>query len=287
MLSENGYRTALFHSGRFAYLGMEAIIRDRGYDTLADAGDIGGRHNSSFGIDEPSTVARILAWIDRMPADRPFFVTYLPIAGHHPYETPEPGSFPDRDEFGRYRNALHYGDTSLGTLMQGLRTRGLDTKTLWVVLGDHGEAFGQHEGNYGHTFFLYDENIHVPFLIAVPGILEHQIRSRRVVSLIDTAPTILDLVGVREPEIYQGESMLDPDSRLALFFADYSLGLLGLRDGPLKFIYELDSGRVTVFDVDIDPREQVDQSERHPDQTQRYQQLLRAWSAAQKHLLRD
>ena len=64
VLSERGYATALFHSGRFMYLGMEAIVRDRGYDVLEDAGDIGGNHQSSFGVDEPSTVARMLRWID-------------------------------------------------------------------------------------------------------------------------------------------------------------------------------------------------------------------------------
>ena len=65
VLAGAGYRTALFHSGRFAYLGMESIIRSRGFDTLEDAGDIAGNHNSSFGVDEPATVARMLAWIDR------------------------------------------------------------------------------------------------------------------------------------------------------------------------------------------------------------------------------
>ena len=73
VLSGNGYRTALFHSGRFMYLGMEAIIRNRGFEKLADAGDIGGNHNSSFGVDEPSTVASILSWIDDLPAGQPFF----------------------------------------------------------------------------------------------------------------------------------------------------------------------------------------------------------------------
>ncbi len=130
VLSNRGYRTGLFHSGRFMYLGMDAIIRNRGFETLADAGDIGGNHNSSFGVDEPSTVARILSWIDALPPGQPFFVTYLPIAGHHPYETPEPGPFSDHDDFGRYRNALHYGDASLGTLIRGLRARNLEQKTL-------------------------------------------------------------------------------------------------------------------------------------------------------------
>jgi phosphoglycerol transferase MdoB-like AlkP superfamily enzyme len=285
VLSRGGYRTGLFHSGRFVYLGMEAIIRNRGYGTLADAGDIGGHFNSSFGVDEPSTVTHVLRWIDALPANQRFFVTYLPIAGHHPYETPEPGPFPDHDELGRYRNALYYGDQSLGTLVRGLRARGLDQKTLWIVLGDHGEAFGQHEGNYGHTFHIYDENVHVPFLVAAPGLLPRQIRSRRVVSLIDTAPTVLELAGLPTPEIYQGRSMLDPEPRMALFFADYSLGMLGLRDGPMKFIHELDSGRSRLFDVDQDPQETKDLSNRYARQAARYVQDLRGWSAAQKHLL--
>jgi glucan phosphoethanolaminetransferase (alkaline phosphatase superfamily) len=148
VLAEAGYRTAMFHSGRFEYLGMESVIRNRGFQTLEDAGDIGGNHNSSFGVDEPSTVARILSWIDCLPKDQRFFLTYLPIAGHHPYDTPQRGPFPDADEIGRYRNALHYGDVSLGTLFDGLRARGLDRNTLWVIYGDHGEAFGQHQGNY-------------------------------------------------------------------------------------------------------------------------------------------
>src|SRR5439155_26711168 len=150
-----------------------------------------------------STVSRILRWVDTVPRDQRFFVTYLPIAGHHPYETPEPGPFAEDSDLGRYRNALHYGDASLGTLMRGLRDRGLDRNTLWIVFGDHGEAFGQHDGNYGHTFFVYDENVHVPFLVAAPGLLEGQTRSRRVVSLVDTAPTVLDLIGVRAPDASQ------------------------------------------------------------------------------------
>ncbi|PYT23584.1 MAG: hypothetical protein DMG57_31510 [Acidobacteria bacterium] len=89
----------------------------------------------------------------------------------------------DHDEFGRYRNALRYGDVSLGACVDGLRRRGLDQKTLWIVLGDHGEAFGEHDGNYGHTFQLYDENVRVPFLVAAPGLVPQQIRSHQVVSL--------------------------------------------------------------------------------------------------------
>jgi arylsulfatase A-like enzyme len=285
LLANAGYRSALFHSGRFDYLGMEAVIRNRGYHTLEDAGDIGGNHQSSFGVDEPAAVERVLSWVDALPAGQRFFVTYLPIAGHHPYETPERGPFPGHDEIGRYRNALHYGDQALGALTAGLRTRGLEDDTVWMVLGDHGEAMGQHDGNYGHTFFLYDENVRVPFIIAAPGAIARTERSGTIVSLVDAAPTILDMLGMPMPPEHQGRSALDGRPRLALFFTDYSLGLLGLRDGRWKFVHELDSGRSKLFDLEHDPGERVDVSGDHRTLAAAYQRRLRAWSAAQKSYL--
>jgi phosphoglycerol transferase MdoB-like AlkP superfamily enzyme len=284
-LAAAGYRTGLFHSGRFMYLGMESIIRNRGYDTLEDAGDIGGNQKSSFGVDEPSTVRRILLWIDSLPKSQKFFVTYLPIAGHHPYETPKRGPFPENEEIGRYRNALHYGDAALDSLARGLRERGLEEKTLWVIFGDHGEAFGQHDGNFGHTFFLYDENIRVPLLVAAPGLLQKQLRVDAVTSLVDVSPTILDLAGLPIPEVYQGRSALDAEPRLALFFTDYSLRFIGLRDRSWKFILELDSGRSKLFDLGRDPQESNDLSYLHGDLVSRYTQHLLQWSAAQKKFI--
>lgn len=277
VLGGAGYRTAMFHSGRFAYLGMESIIRNRGFDTLEDAGDIGGNHNSSFGVDEPSTVARILRWLDALPRGQRFFVTYLPIAGHHPYATPGPGPFAVHDEIDQYRNALHYGDESLGALMQGLRDRRLDQDTVWMVYGDHGEAFRQHDGNYGHTFFLYDENVRVPLLIAAPGLLTGPVRARKVVSLVDAAPTLLDLLGMAPPSNYQGHSALEATPRMALFFTDYSLGILGLRDGRWKFTYEMESGRRKLFDVERDPREMADVSGGEAARTAWYTAVVRGW----------
>ena len=150
---------------------------------------------------------------------------------------------------------------------------------MWIVFGDHGEAFGQHEGNYGHTFFLYEENVHVPLVIAADGLAPRRVS--KVVSLVDLAPTILDLAGLASPENYQGRSMLASDPRMALFFADYSLGMLGLRDGPWKFIYELDSGRSRMFDLDRDRGESVDLAARNAGRAAEYGRVVRAWSGAQ------
>ena len=61
---------------------------------------------------------------------------------------------------------------------------------------------------------------------------------------------------------------------------------MGLRDGRLKFIYELDSGRGKVFDVVADPDERMNIAERHAALAREYERLLREWSAEQKHEFR-
>ena len=227
----------------------------------------------------------MLAWIDSLRRDQMFFITYLRIAGHHPYDTPEPGPFPETNEFGRYRNALHYGDKALGKLFKGLKSRGLDTNTLFVIFGDHGEAFGQHEGNFGHTLFIDEENVHVPFLVAAPGLVRNGARVSSVASLIDTAPTILDLLGLPAPSDYQGVSLLKSEESMALFYTDYSLGFLGLRDGRWKFVYELESSRSTLFDLSADIPETNNVAARFPERVEAYRRHLLRWSAAQRELL--
>jgi arylsulfatase A-like enzyme len=229
----------------------------------------------------------MLHWIDSRPDGRRFFLTYLPIAGHHPYATPAPGPFPGDPEAWQYRNALHYADAALGELLAGLRARGLETNTLFVLFGDHGEAFGQHEGNYGHTLFLYEENIRVPCLIAAPGLLREQVRIRRTASLVDLAPTMLDLVGLEIPSDYQGTSLLrGAGSRMALFYTDYAQPLVGLRDGSWKFIHELDSGRSKLFDLQGDPGETANRAVELPERVAAYRLRLEQWCRAQKGSLR-
>jgi arylsulfatase A-like enzyme len=267
------------------YLGMYAVVADRGYEVLEDAGAIGGSHESSFGIDERSAVRRTLEWIDSLHPGERFLLTYLPIAGHHPYDSPEPGPFPEASERDRYLNALHYSDSPWGELIEGLRERGLYDDSVFVIFGDHGQAFGQHQGNFGHSLFLYEENVRVPYLIVAPGLIESETRVSRAISVIDTAPTVFDLLGLASPPEFQGTTALDARERMALFFTDYSLTLMGLRDGCWKYIYELDSGRSKLFDLCADASESVDLSASNPDAVTSYRERLLRWSAAQKSMM--
>ena len=75
---------------------------------------------------------------------------------------------------------------------------GLTDKTLFVLTSDHGTEFYEHR-RFDHGFTLYDEQIHVPLFVKLPGPdAGGKVVADRV-SSIDVMPTILDLLDVRGP----------------------------------------------------------------------------------------
>ena len=290
-------------------------------DVLADAGTIGGAYATSFGVDEQTTVQRLLRFIDAERGEmqagagpgrsRPFFAMYLPIAGHHPYSAPgpedRPRPFSGRSERDLYLNDLAFGDQALAALRAALRQRGLDDQILWIVSGDHGEAFQQHPGNFAHTLYLYDENVRVPLILsglwsgpgsgpgsrpfADPAAKAGAPRTApQVASLIDVAPTLMALLGLPAPASWQGRSLLQPPAAgepVARFLTDHGLLQLGLRHGPWKFIDEVETGRGRLFDLRSDPGEQHDLAAAQPERARAYREHLRAWADAQRARLQQ
>ena len=110
-------------------------------------------------------------------------------------------------------------------------------------------------------------------------------RPKRIASLVDVTPTVLDLLGLKGAPDYQGTSLLEPGDRAALFFTGYSLPLTGVRDGKWKLITELNSSRPKLFDLNTDPGETRNLAGQHPDIVATWQQRLRGWAAAQKGLV--
>lgn len=280
-LQKRGYRTGLFHSGRFVYLHMGEILADRGFDVLADAAVIGGPHARSFGTDDASTARATLQFIDGVPKDQPFFAMWLPIAGHYPYHTPGDGQrpLPEKGDHDRYLNDLHVADDALGLLLDGLQRRGLMEKTLIIIVGDHGEAFAEHPDNIAHSLFVWEENVHVPLLVVAPGIIGQPWHVPQVGGVIDLAPTVLNLLGIPPQPQWQGRSLLAGQPGVARFFADYAGLQVGLRQDHWKMVYDAEADRAQLFDLTLDPLERVDLAGKEPQRTARYRVDLLGWLA--------
>ncbi len=106
-----------------------------------------------------------------------------------------------------YDGEIVYVDEAFGALMRGLKDRGLTENTVVILLGDHGEEFFEHGGfEHGHT--LYDELIHVPLIVSLPGRIGEGARVRNQVRLLDVTPTVFDLLGLEPPAHFEGVSLV-------------------------------------------------------------------------------
>ena len=209
ILHQHGYRTAAFVGSQVLDPKSAAVPGfDRGFDTYdADF------HSRQSGEDRYHSVERraqvvvdhALSWISQHPHG-PFFVWVHLYDPHDPYDPPPP--FKARYAASPYDGEIAYVDSMLGRFLTALRSRGLYQGTLIAVVADHGEAFGEH-GEQSHGFFLYDETLHVPLMIKLPGERAAGSRIGSRVGLVDLAPTLLQEVGIEVPVAMQGETLLN------------------------------------------------------------------------------
>lgn len=124
---------------------------------------------------------------------------------HPEYPVPKGWKFAEK----RYDGEVEFTDKHIGQILGALRDAGLSEQTAVVIFSDHGEAFGEHklggEALYFHGESLYNEVLRVPLVIYLPGHPPQVIDER--VTLLDLAPTLLDLAGVAPPGSFRGRSL--------------------------------------------------------------------------------
>ncbi|MFE5318283.1 sulfatase [Paenibacillus sp. NPDC056579] len=167
---------------------------------------------------------RAAHWIDTIPDDFPWFSFVSFVGPHSPFDPPtayadkyrhtqvpeaadgidgkpawvrkkgEPIQ-PDEITLSRrqYCAAIEVIDDQIGLILDALERRGMMDNTYIVFTSDHGEMLGDHR-LYGKTL-PYDPSIHVPLIVAGPGIEAGQV-SAAMVELIDLNPTVGELAGL-------------------------------------------------------------------------------------------
>ena len=230
LLTRAGFRTA-------AFVGSVTLDHryglNRGFDIYDDEMPPA---ESEAGPRKPErraevVVNRTLAWLAVRPAGR-FFLWVHFFDPHSPYDAPQP--FHGQYAGHPYDGEIAYADAQLGRLLEAVRDQGVSDRTLFVVMGDHGESLGEH-GESTHGIFLYDAAMRIPLVIAGPGIPPGRVVQAQVRS-IDVMPTILTAVKIKAGEYLQGVSLwpliegtggLPPESRFALMETIYPRTHLG------------------------------------------------------------
>lgn len=122
---------------------------------------------------------------------------------HEPYAPPSPYDKIYVDD--PYSGEVAYVDSQLGVLFDFLEKNDLMKETIIILTSDHGEALGE-KGERTHSYFAYNNTIHIPLIFWVPG--EKPKRIAENVSHIDIFPTVCELVGEDIPPHIQGESLI-------------------------------------------------------------------------------
>lgn len=96
-----------------------------------------------------------------------------------------------------YDGEVRYVDEQIGRLVERLQSLGAYEDTLLIVLGDHGEAFYEHDVVF-HGTVPYEELLHVPLIVKPPAGRTPPETVSGVVSLVDVVPTVLDALGIED-----------------------------------------------------------------------------------------
>ena len=277
-----GYATALFSSERLDVEAMDIMESRAGWGTLYDFGRDVKNHTSdnvlnSWGAREEFTMKQIEPWLEANRSG-PFLLAYMNAATHHPYSVPRGFAQPNgiATARARYLNSVHYTDAVIGQLIAMLKARGLYENTIIAVTGDHGEAFGEHPGNFTHKNAIYDENVRCFLLLAHPALGGTTLNSR-VASSGDIYPTLAALAAqsVKTP----GIDLLTRDfpARAVSFMKNAFPEQWGRRDGRWKFIETIRERQAELYDLTADPTEQRNLAAAHPDLVARFSAQSERW----------
>jgi arylsulfatase A-like enzyme/Flp pilus assembly protein TadD len=202
ILKQRGYDTGAFVA---AFVLNRKFGLNSGFETfdddLSDAAQQGvGTHAYRPG---EQVVSAALRWLGT--ARRPFFCWVHLFDPHYPYLT-------HADRYGEqyleqpYDAEIRYVDEQCERLLQFLENANLSDRTIVLVVGDHGEALGQH-GERSHSMLLYNSTLHVPWIMSAPRVTRPGSRVAANVSLVDVLPTVLDCLDLPVPDGLSGRSL--------------------------------------------------------------------------------
>lgn len=319
-LAENfksyGYRTAAFVDNS---LGGKQLVGE-GFDEFVDgsayAPDITERAQKPQ-IGAPFTTTKVLTWLDGQHTEKPFFLYVHFLEPHSPYNPPAQDDLFKSDAYpylsndgydlvrgGLFRLAqngdkkaverlyqlydgkLHYVDRYVGQILDRLKLLGLDENTYILLTSDHGELMYSHPDDF-LTFdhrSLYDTVLHIPLIVAGPGIPKGKNNSA-LASNLDTAPTLLALAGAPALTGEEGHSLVPVIEEKEKSINEYvfseedvEIPERSVRSSEYKLIRNLWTGEEQLFALRKDPGELHDIARENPDVVKRLAAKLDEWS---------
>ena len=264
LLKDQGYNTVAFQSATAKFENRADLLKNFGYDEfypLETMDKKGFQRSNYFGYEDDIMLDPSEKWLEEHK-DKPFVALNVGVTGHHDYQPVDRyglKKFSDDPVLNRYLNEVHYLDFYVKNLIQQYKKLGLYDNTIFVIYGDHGEGFGEHD-LYQHDNTIYEEGLRIPLIIHDPGRFENGKRVETLTDQLDIFPTLVDLLGYKVTGgEYPGRSLLAPpdeEDRTLFFSCFYDYKCLASLQGDKKYIYFYGNQPDQVYDLSSDPLEQ-------------------------------
>jgi arylsulfatase A-like enzyme len=274
ILRDHGYDTAFFMASEdLAFDRMGEFMTRNGFNVVKGmVGDMlkpgQEEHFWGWGLQDDVFFGNVFDWLDqdrarKPPGDRkPYFVTLATISHHNPFEPlpkDAPRLFPKpRDFKERLANSQHLADSYLQRFVTEVGRREWLRDSILVFVGDHSFTAGDHGTRFNHVGF-HDDHFHTPLVVVWPGKLPPRVIEEVPSSQLDIAPTLLDLLSIREKNHFIGRSVLPPDAAVTPIpiVQPYDGKYLEVVRGWHKYVKHFRTGRGLLFDLQADPMENV------------------------------
>jgi len=235
--------------------------------------------------------------------DKDFFLWLDYFEVHEPWDTPEEytrhyewnseGRFCPMPHYGRrtlteadlenvlvhYMGSITQQDEQIGRIEAALSELGIADDTLVWIISDHGEPFGEHGTIRKYGVPVYDELSRIVWIMRKPGLVPAGASTETLVSNVDFAPTLLDILGIERPGRFEGQSLVPVFTGSADRIRDeVYLGCFQIRravyDGEWKFIDNLGEKPDELFRLPGDPGEKTNLAAKEPERVRTYRRKL-------------
>lgn len=264
LLADQGYRSLFVQSATEEFEDRRGLVANMGFDDfipLEEMDPTGHEVANIFGVEDDVMLPYSRRWLERHGGDEPLMMTYLTVTPHHDYRAPKTYGrfdFHDDDLFNRYLNTVRYVDHFVENVIDQFRDLGLYDSTMFVVVGDHGEAFGEHRRRYQHDNIPWQQGLHVPLLIHDgSGDIESE-RVDETVNHLDLVPIVAEHLGFEDRGgDYPGRRISEIEEDRPTFFSCwYDQQCAGFVKRDMKYIHHYGNLPDEQFDLEADPDEQ-------------------------------
>jgi len=268
LLARRGYASAFFTTAHLTFFYDAPLIRNMQFESVYDGDTLPNRgfeHPTFWGFEDRMMLEPSLDWVKHQrDKQRPFLLVMMTNVGHFDYKYPSnwpTKSFGNIDAaYSSYLNCLGYIDSVIKDFIAGLEKMGVLRSSIVIILGDHGESFGEH-GPRLHTMVVYDETLKIPAILYADGVIPPATSISGLRQQVDIMPTVLDLLGLTaEDATLPGTSLLKPvpADRPLYFSGALDSEFMAMRRGGLKFVYNFGRTPTESYALDRDPGERRD-----------------------------